>query len=318
MDPKSSYPDPETAHGGMHPFSYAAQPPMPPAEHAQTHMQQAPAANMRGGSISDGQEYGQSHHNGQAFAQDGHFPREAQPSTPQQLAQRGLDADRHRSHEHNNADSSARKRAKVTRACDECRRKKVACSQSTEARPPTLVCTLLMPLDTMRCRVRNTWYTVRCLQTIRPGMRLQKSTTKARSKQRVSRSLRNAGLGAIYSFSCSYIKELAERVNRLENSGATPPDVQYAPVNHDPSSVGSVYAPPLDYTRHRHHGMMVGPQVFEPDHQDLHGFSAGHRNADTTAAQGLQGARVSHPSSHIHHQPPDVLNIMAPDPSTDK
>lgn len=123
MESKSSYPDPEVAHGGMHPFSYATQPSMPPAEHAHAHMQQAPAANMRR-PISDGQDYGQMNHNGQAFAQNGQIPREAQPSTPQQLAQRGLDADH--THERNNSDFPARKRAKVTRACDECRRKKAS------------------------------------------------------------------------------------------------------------------------------------------------------------------------------------------------
>lgn len=122
MESKSSYPDPEVAHGGMHPFSYAAPPLMPPTEHARAHMQQAPAANMRG-SVGEEQEYGQSNHNGQPFVQNGQLPREAQPSTPQQLAQRGLDADQ--SQERGNADPSARKRAKVTRACDECRRKKV-------------------------------------------------------------------------------------------------------------------------------------------------------------------------------------------------
>ena len=131
MDPKSSYPDPEAAHGGMHPFSYATQPLMSPAEHPRAHMQQAPAANMRG-SIADGQDYGQSNHNEQAFAQNGQLPREAQPSTPQQLAQRGLDADQ--SQERGIIDSSARKRAKVTRACDECRRKKVSCWPLAEAR----------------------------------------------------------------------------------------------------------------------------------------------------------------------------------------
>ena len=125
MDPKPAYPDPEEAHGGMHPFSYATQHPMPPAEHVHPHghMQQAPAANMRG-HINDGQEYGQVNHGRQVFAQNGQIPREAQPSTPQQLAQRGLDADQ--SQEQSIADSSARKRAKVTRACDECRRKKVS------------------------------------------------------------------------------------------------------------------------------------------------------------------------------------------------
>ena len=130
MDQKSSYPDPEAAHGGMNPFSYATQPSMPPAEHAHARMQQAPAANMRG-PIGDGQEYGQIDHNGQAFPQNGQILRDAQPSTPQQLAQRGLEADQ--SNVRNNTDSSARKRAKVTRACDECRRKKVNSSQLTEA-----------------------------------------------------------------------------------------------------------------------------------------------------------------------------------------
>lgn len=159
MDPKPTYPDPEAAHGGMHPF-YATQPSMSPAEHAHAHLQQAPAANMRR-SIGDGQEYGQMNHNGQAFTQNGHIPRDAQPSTPQQLAQRGLDADQ--SQERNNANSSARKRAKVTRACDECRRKKVIRSQLAEALSPIPTGSLSIFLDTMRCRVRNPWYTMQFL-----------------------------------------------------------------------------------------------------------------------------------------------------------
>lgn len=154
---------------------------MPPAEHA--HMQQAPAANMRG-TVSDGQEYGQMNHNAQVFAQNGQIPREAQPSTPQQLAQRGLEADQ--SQGRNNADSSARKRAKVTRACDECRRKKVYNSELAGAFSPIVIGSLLTSLDTMRCRIRDTWYTVQCLQTSGPGVRFQKSATKARPKQRVS------------------------------------------------------------------------------------------------------------------------------------
>ena len=132
---KSAYPDPEAAHGGMHPFSYAAQPMMPPAEHAHAHMQQAPPANMRA-SISDDQDYGQSSHDGQVYAQNGHIPRETHPSTPQQLAQRGLDANQ--SQDRGNTDPATRKiRAKVTRACDECRRKKVSLFHA-ETRYPTL------------------------------------------------------------------------------------------------------------------------------------------------------------------------------------
>ena len=178
MDSKSSYPDPEAAHGGMHPFSYATQPMMPPAEHTHAHMQQAPAADMRG-SMGDDQEYGQSNHIGQAFAQNAQIPREAQSTTPQQLAQRGLDADQ--SQEGVSVDASGRKRAKVTRACDECRRKKVLCSHA-EPHSPTL---MLTSQDTLRCRIGNPWYTVQCLQTSGSGLRFQKSATKARSKQRV-------------------------------------------------------------------------------------------------------------------------------------
>ena len=151
MDPKSSsYPDPEAAHGGMHPFSYATPPLMPPTEHPRAHMQQAPAANMRG-TVGDGQEFGQPNHNGQAFAQNGQLPREAQPSTPQQLAQRGLEADQ--SQERNIPDSSARKRAKVTRACDECRRKKVGIRPLAMARSSTFIRSSSTLLDTMRRRV---------------------------------------------------------------------------------------------------------------------------------------------------------------------
>ena len=157
MDSKPSYPDPEAPHGGMHPFSYVTQPPMPPAEHTHAHMQQAPAANMRG-TVGDGQEYGQMNHNGQIFAQNGQIPREAQPSTPQQLAQRGLEADQ--SQGRSNANSSARKRAKVTRACDECRRKKVSCSELAAPLSPFSICSLLTFLDTMRCRIGDTRYTV--------------------------------------------------------------------------------------------------------------------------------------------------------------
>lgn len=272
MDPKPSYPDPEAAHGGMHPFSYAAQPPMPPAEHAHAHMQQAPAANMRG-PVGDGQEYGQINHNGQVFTQNGQISREAQPATPQQLAQRGLDADQ--SQGRSNVDSSARKRAKVTRACDECRRKKIRCDAESET--PGIQCSACKRADQV-CDFR-----------------------RAPQKRGPSKG---------------YIKELAERVNRLENSGATPPDMQYAPVIHDPSGPGSAYSPPLEYNRHRNHGMMMGQQNFEQDHQELLEFSPGHRGTNTdAAAHGLQGPRVLHPTSVVHQQTRDTLNNMAPDPS---
>lgn len=122
-----------------------------------------------------------------------------------------------------------------------------------------------------------------------------------------------------YSFGDRYIKELAERVNRLENSGATPPEMHYAPVHHDPSSVGGVYAPPLDFTGKRSHGIMVGPQIFEQGHQELQDFAAGHRGATTDVAiQGHQGPRVLRSPSLIPYQTRDTSNNVASDPSVDR
>ena len=122
-----------------------------------------------------------------------------------------------------------------------------------------------------------------------------------------------------YSFSYRYIKELAERVNRLENSGVIPPDVQYAPVNHDASGPGGVYSPALDYTRQRNHGMIVGPHTFEPGHQELQDFPSGHGSANTDAAtQGFPVPRALHATSIIHHQSGDTLDNIAPDPSVGK
>ena len=122
-----------------------------------------------------------------------------------------------------------------------------------------------------------------------------------------------------YSFPYRYIKELAERVNRLENSGAISPEVQYAPVNHDPAGPGSIYSPPLDYTRQRNHGMIIGQQTFEPSHQELHEFPPGQRGTNNDVnAQGFQVPRVLHPTSLIHHQTQDTLNNMAPDPAINR
>ena len=110
-----------------------------------------------------------------------------------------------------------------------------------------------------------------------------------------------------------YIKELAERVNRLENSGATPSEIQYAPVNQDLSGANSVYPPPLEYIRKRSHGMIGGPQMFE---QELQDFSAGHHGTSSDVAeQEMQGPPVPHTSSLVHQQPRDTFNNMAPDPS---
>ena len=112
-----------------------------------------------------------------------------------------------------------------------------------------------------------------------------------------------------------YIKELAERVNRLENSGITPPEMQYAPVNQDLSGANSVYPPPLEYARKRSHGMMGGSQMFE---QELQEFSAGHHSTSSdVSAHEMRGPSVPHTSSLVYQQTQDTFNNMAPDPSLD-
>lgn len=96
----------DTAPDPMHPYQY----PIPPSGHSHIPHE----ASMRRDSIGSGNFL---HANGPIGGGQG------QPSTPQQLAQRSLDAGH--GTDQNDADSSLRKRSKVSRACDECRRKKV-------------------------------------------------------------------------------------------------------------------------------------------------------------------------------------------------
>lgn len=105
----NSYPSPNAVQmgDGAHPF-YTSHHHMPVAEDLQmsAHMQHNEAVNN--GLNEERQEIVQSGRTLQDL-------RQAQITSPQQLAQSGLDT----------ADSSARKRSKVSRACDQCRRKKV-------------------------------------------------------------------------------------------------------------------------------------------------------------------------------------------------
>ena len=111
-----SYPSP-TGHQmgeGTHPF-YSSQQPIPSAEDMslQTRLSREVPPNMTE-SIGDGQDLHRTEHVMQGLSQ-------AQMSSPQQLAQGGLDSNQDSSY----GDGSAKKRTKVSRACDECRRKKV-------------------------------------------------------------------------------------------------------------------------------------------------------------------------------------------------
>lgn len=101
----NAYPDPSSQSAGIHPF-YTDQ------QSRDVPIPQAPTAPMHGGS-NDPKGYPQDYMRGP-------YP---QPSTPQQLAQQGLNVNQ--SHRHGTEDS-LKKKQKVSRACDECRRKKVS------------------------------------------------------------------------------------------------------------------------------------------------------------------------------------------------
>lgn len=120
MAQNTSYPEPGAAPDAMHPYQY----PMPPGGHA--HIPHPGEATMRRDSNGSGNFL---HANGPIGGGQG------QPSTPQQLAQRSLDVGQ--GADPNDADSASRKRSKVSRACDECRRKKV-CSSSQHGLCPHL------------------------------------------------------------------------------------------------------------------------------------------------------------------------------------
>ena len=109
----NSYPDPSNQSTGVHPF-YADRQSARDAPIAQ-----APTAPMHG-SNGDSKAYPPQYMQAQ-------YP---QPSTPQQLAQRGLNVNQNTSQD---AQDSAKKKQKVSRACDECRRKKVSYSVQSDA-----------------------------------------------------------------------------------------------------------------------------------------------------------------------------------------
>lgn len=100
-------PPPNASHEEMQPFPYGSQQQMPPSENPQH--PPAAAANMQEDTRAM-QGYGQANPYGPTYGL-------SDPSTPQQLAQRGLAV--------GPSQESSETRSKASRACDECRRKKV-------------------------------------------------------------------------------------------------------------------------------------------------------------------------------------------------
>ncbi len=117
MPQGASYPSPNSTQMGEGPF-YTSQHQMPVSEDLQTPTQLAhrgpPTTEQFDRGDDDGLEAG---HRAQDL-------RHSQLASPQQLAQSGLESTQ--LYDNNTADSASRKRSKVSRACDECRRKKVS------------------------------------------------------------------------------------------------------------------------------------------------------------------------------------------------
>ena len=127
MPPNTSYPSPNATQmgEGLHPFYHptphhmasSAEHHMPSAEEQlqmSAHLSREVPPNMTG-NIVDGQAIAQRNHN--IHAQN---MRQGPMGSPQQIAQSGLN-----SNHDPNLTESPKKRSKVSRACDECRRKKV-------------------------------------------------------------------------------------------------------------------------------------------------------------------------------------------------
>lgn len=116
MPQGASYPSPNSTQMGEGPF-YTAQHQLPVSEDVQT---PTPLAH-RGPPTTEQFERGEE--DGLEAAHRAQELRHSQLASPQQLAQSGLESTP--LYDNNSADSASRKRSKVSRACDECRRKKV-------------------------------------------------------------------------------------------------------------------------------------------------------------------------------------------------
>ncbi|KAF1997370.1 hypothetical protein P154DRAFT_283132 [Amniculicola lignicola CBS 123094] len=137
--------------------------------------------------------------------------------SPQQMAQSVMSLEDHGAYD---PDGSSRKRSKVSRACDECRRKKIRCDATSENGPEA------------------------CSSCKRTGARCQFS------RQPMKRGP-----------SKGYIKELADRLNTLENQIQTPqaPGQTYDYLGVTEHGLPDAHAPP-QFGRKRTHSMSEGLQ----------------------------------------------------------
>lgn len=255
MAQENRYPSPEPGNQA-HPYhNQQPQQPMPPENppplpHAPTALMHESAGDAN--NVPQGFQYVQSFN-----------PNE--PSTPQQMAQQGLDADRGQ-----NTDPSAKKKSKVSRACDECRRKKV--------RKHTLPRTRLS-IDEIRCDVMP-----KLISLAYNARTADEPTRSVNSVDSPRSEVQAKGMSPLNSershllIDYSYIKELAERVSRLEYPGAPQPEMQYQGIaSHD----APTYSPHMPYNtpiqaRKRTHSMADGaPEYMQAaDQLQYHARSA--------------------------------------------
>ncbi|MCJ1469550.1 Glucose-responsive transcription factor [Pseudocyphellaria aurata] len=127
MSQNTSYPSPNSAQAGQGPF-YASQHQLPVAEDVQTSAPQPHRAPPTSGE-RDGERDAETDERPQAVRNTQEL-RHLQIASPIQLAQGGLESAQHYDP---SGDPSSRKRTKVSRACDECRRKKIRCDATSEA-----------------------------------------------------------------------------------------------------------------------------------------------------------------------------------------
>ncbi len=105
----NSYPDPSAQSAGVHQHPFYAEQQQQTRDGSLAH---APTAPMQGGS-RDVKSYSPE------YMRTQYLP----PSTPQELAQQGLNVNQNTSEE---SQDQSKKKQKVSRACDECRRKKAS------------------------------------------------------------------------------------------------------------------------------------------------------------------------------------------------
>ncbi|KAL9126754.1 MAG: hypothetical protein Q9217_004244 [Psora testacea] len=250
MTQDNRYPSPEPTNV-THPYHNSQQ---QMASDQSEHLQQAPTAMMHDQG-ADGSGIAQSL---QYIAQYG----PPQSSTSQQLAQQGLDIDGQ------NSDPSAKKKTKVSRACDECRRKKV-----------------WLGLVTVVVVV------------------LAKRSSRQPQKRGPSKG---------------YIKELAERVSRLEYPGATPPDIPYTPITNGlPLAEQQAYASHMNFDspnqRKRTHSMVDGSQSYMQGEDQLQEFARGSAQTPDMVYSGANNALLQAPIYDLPSLTRGAVTGLSPD-----